>query len=290
MMKRIVLFAAGVCAAIPAAAQSEVALREYFEGRSVIVKMEMPANKIGVDIFPDAVPSINYAEYGKRLKRFGVSLKRNEAVTVTMVKVKPKNIEFQLGGGGYGTVGDDTSTSVYVPTADKTQREKNLERDVKRETDAVKKRDMQEELDDLRKRRSRENARLQAAVSQAEAMKEESRRQRAALAGSRFNLVFPSGVPAHALHPEFVKTALQSYVEFDDSRPRAAAEETQAPGGLRKGMSAAELRSLYGEPTKRDTSVLGDLRIEILTFKKDGSTLEATLVEGVLVRFKQWSD
>ena len=47
---------------------------------------------------------------------------------------------------------------------------------------------------------------------------------------------------------------------------------------------------LYGAPVKRETGTEGDLRVEILTFKRDGSTLEATMVEGVLVRFRQWSD
>jgi len=49
---------------------------------------------------------------------------------VTKVKVKDNLIEFQLGGGGYGTFGDDASSHVSVPVAGKSVREKNLERDI----------------------------------------------------------------------------------------------------------------------------------------------------------------
>jgi len=55
-------------------------------------------------------------------------------------------------------------------------------------------------------------------------------------------------------------------------------------------MSESELQRIFGDPIKREPSTIGDLHVEVLTFRKDGSTLEATMVEGVLVRFNQWSD
>jgi hypothetical protein len=51
-------------------------------------------------------------------------VRRGDQVLVTKVKVKKDLIEFQLGGGGYGTFGDDASPHVNVPLAAKTQREK----------------------------------------------------------------------------------------------------------------------------------------------------------------------
>jgi hypothetical protein len=202
------------------------------------------------------------------------------------VKVNKRNIEFQLGGGGFGTAGDDTSTSVPVVTADKTRREKDLEQEVKRETDPARKKKQQEELDDLRKERSRENTRLEAAVAQAEAIKQDSVRQRAAAGGSRFNLVFPAGVPAGALTPQYVMAALKTWVEFDAAGPAGSAPAAI----LRKGLSEAELQRLFGDPVKREPGASSDFHVEVLTFRKNGATLEATMVEGVLVRFKQWSD
>jgi hypothetical protein len=45
---------------------------------------------------------------------------------ITKIRVKSNHIEFQL-GAGYGTMGDETSSSVYVESAPKSNREKNLE-------------------------------------------------------------------------------------------------------------------------------------------------------------------
>jgi len=272
-------------------AQSEADLRSYFEGKNVLVKLDMPANKAGIDVFPELTPSLNYADYASRLKRYGISLQRNDVVTVTKIKVKDKNIEFQLGGGGYGTAGDPEPPSVYIPDAEKTQREKNLERDVKIEKDPAKKKQMQADLDDMRRRRERENARIRVAVAQAEVERQEIIRRRAASAGSRFNLVFKNGVPTDALKPEYLVTALKEWVDLD---PNVASHPTPPPEvprlSLRKGLTEPELRSLLGEPAKRERKPYPDFAVEVLTYKPTGSTIEVTMVEGVLVRFRQWSD
>lgn len=46
----------GLLAQSPLHAQSEDALAKFFEGRTVAVKMDMPANKDGVDVFPERQP------------------------------------------------------------------------------------------------------------------------------------------------------------------------------------------------------------------------------------------
>src|SRR5687768_14380296 len=171
MRARLVLF---LLAAVvqTAAAQTEDQLRTYFEGRTVVVLMEMPGSEDGVDLYPGRLQPIDFPRHAARLKQYGTSLRRGDAVIVTKVKVKKDLIEFQLGGGGYGTFGDDSNSSVSVPSAPKTQREKNLEKDLKTVTDPAQKRKISEELDDLRKERQREDARNQAQTAQAQQIKE----------------------------------------------------------------------------------------------------------------------
>jgi hypothetical protein len=60
---------------------------------------------------------------------------------ITKIKVKDKLIEFQLGGGGYGTFGDETSSDIYVPTVSKSRREKNLEKQLKYENEERRRRE-----------------------------------------------------------------------------------------------------------------------------------------------------
>ncbi len=142
-----------------AAAQDEAALKERFEGTLVRVKIDMPAHQSGVDVWPLAHPQLNWEELGKRLKKNGIALRGGETALVTKVKVKKNLIEFQLAGGGYGTLGDDIA-DVHYSSAPKTQREKNLEQDLKRENDPAKRRQIEEELDALKRERQREDERV----------------------------------------------------------------------------------------------------------------------------------
>ena len=142
-------------------------------------------------------------------------------------------------------------------------------------------------------KRQKDDARLKAALAQLSAT---SGDRSGTSTTSRINLVFPGGVPAHALDPDYVRSALKSWIDFSaNERPSppqrsVVLEDTSAPAGLHKGMTESELLRLFGDPAKREAGTEGDLRVEVLTFKRDGSTVEATMVEGVLVRFRQWSD
>src|SRR6267143_1838162 len=113
---RQILILAGVviCAVVTVSAQTEADLKRYFEGKHVTLMMDMPATKDGVNVYPEREQPLNYSEYANRLKQHGASVRRGEQIMVTKVKVKDKHIEFQLGGGGYGTAGDETDSSVNV--------------------------------------------------------------------------------------------------------------------------------------------------------------------------------
>src|ERR1035437_2889404 len=124
-----------VALAAPAAAQDEAALKAYFEGRHVTLRIDMPGPSDGIDVGADARAAIDYQRYGNDLKRYGTSIRSGDSVVVTLVKVKKDLIEFQLAGGGFGTFGDDTSTSVSMPLLDKSKREKELEKRVHHEDD-----------------------------------------------------------------------------------------------------------------------------------------------------------
>src|SRR5262245_60577467 len=105
------------------AAQDENALKAYFEGRRITLRMDMPGSSDGVDIRVDPPRSIDYKKYRENLKRYGVAINSGDSSRVTLIKVKGDLIEFQIGGGGYGTFGDDTSTSSNIHLLEKTERE-----------------------------------------------------------------------------------------------------------------------------------------------------------------------
>src|SRR5215472_19158376 len=111
----------------PAAAQNEEALRSYFEGHRVSVRLDMPGTQEGVDVHADARQALDLNGYRSNLRKYGVAIHAGQSATVTLVKVKKDLIEFHLDGGGFGAFGDDTSTTVYMPFVEKSDREKELE-------------------------------------------------------------------------------------------------------------------------------------------------------------------
>jgi hypothetical protein len=290
--KWLVLTAALTLTALPLAAQSEAALKEYFEGRTVAPKLAMPGTENGVDIYPGSARPLDYSRYADRLKDYGTAIKAGERVTVTKVKVKSKLIEFQLGGGGYGTFGDETSSNVSTGATPKTKRERNLEADLKRETDPAKKRGMREELDDLKAEREREDARNRSVVAEAQEHRKENIRQRRLEGGSRFNLRYADRVPAEALSPDAIIAALAQYVDFRELRGSDPehANASNRPASLRKGMLLQEVDAFLGTPVASTDRKEGTLKVVQRKYSAPMGQVTADFVEGVLIRFSVTSE
>jgi len=291
MAGRFVLITSLVVLVAPLQAQSEAALKEHFEGRSVRLKLAMPGAEQGVDIYPGTPRPLDFPRHADRLKDFGTAIPVGQTAMVTKIKLKAKHIEFQLDGGGYGTFGDETSSSVSVPQAPKTKREQNLEGELKRETDPAKRRAIKEELDDLRKEREREDARNRASVAAAEEHREENIRQRRLQGGSRFNIRYADQVPAQALTPESVEAALAEYVDFEvaggrpDSRPGEEPGPAPAAKGPRKGMLVREADAAMGTPVETSERMEGKLKVVTRTYDTPDGRVTAEFAEGVLFRF-----
>jgi hypothetical protein len=283
-------------------AQSEAALKERFEGRPVTLKLAMPGTEDGVDVYPGTEKPLDYSRYASRLKNFGTAIRSGQSALVTKIKVKSNLIEFQLDGGGYGTMGDETSSNVNVGNAPKTKREQNLEGELRRETDPARKRAIKEELDELRKDREREDSRNRATVAEAEEHKKENIRRRRIEGGSRFNLRYREGVPQSALTAEAMMQALAEYVDFGTTSiaaspsplnaPEAVAPSSPAPTSRlpRKGMLLEEADVLLGTPKSTTQRTEGKLKVVTRTYAMDGGRVTAEFVEGVLIRYTVTSD
>ena len=286
-MRHPSVFLLPVCLAIaaPAQAQNEAALRDFFEGKSVRVKIDMPATQQGIDIYPDARRAINFDDYSQRVKASGISIKSGESIVVTRVRLKDKIIEFHLGGGGYGTFGDDTSGSVYSGSTPKSNREKDLEKLVKDERDAARKKQLQRELDDLRSARQREDSRNQAASAAASEAKKGRIAESRLHSGSRFNIRYQDGVPP-GLGPDGVMRALAEYVDFPfASDAPVSVPPVTRPGAIRKGMTLAEVETALGRPEKTTERSEGSLKVVTATYSRDDQRITAEFVEGVLIRY-----
>jgi hypothetical protein len=301
---RVSIVAAAVMSlglAVPAAAQNEAALKSHFEGRRVTLRIDMPGTNDGVDVHADAGEAIDFPHYRDNLKRYGIAIHAGESALVTLVKVKGDLIEFQLGGGGFGTFGDDTSTSVNLPLVDKSEREKELEKRVRDEDDGRRKREMERELSDLRDRRERENRRIAAERAVLEARKREEVAERRLRGGSRFNLRYHDDVP-RGVRPEDVMAVLAEYVDFSDAPVRTGGAPLPMPalpptlpapagapsgsfGQLRKGLLRADVEREFGRPAEEFQRREGTLNVVTLVFNAGEQRITAEFVEDVLVRY-----
>ena len=276
--------------AVPAAAQDELALRDFFEGRRVVLKIDMPATSEGVDVWPATESPVDYKTYGKRLKAFGVAIRAGESTVVTLVKLKKDLVEVQLGGGGFGTFGDDSSTSVNIPSIEKSAREKELEQAVKNEKDSKARRQLQRELDDLRADRERENRRIQARRVEAEEIRKARIAEQRLMAGSRFNVRYRRSVPSE-LEPRDLASALEAYL---DVSPEAASLRVAPPSDirpdpaetfLRKGMSRDEVEDALGPPQQSASRREGTLTVVSLVYRRSRQRIAIELVEDVVIRY-----
>lgn len=303
-MKRLAVFLALAFAAGSLRGQSADNLSQFFEGKQVVVKIDMPGTQQGIDIYPQKPNSLDAKAYGKRMKSFPVALHNGEAVMVTMVKVKDKLIEFQLAGGGFGTFGDDTDTSVKFTPAPKSDREKDLENQLSNTDDSDQKDRIQRELDYLRRQRERDDQRNRAIAEQAARVKQMQVADDRAKGGSRFNLKYDGKVPPN-ITPQEVMAALSPFLSFPPAMTGVASSGTQtatggssppatvaAPGaaeaaarGIQKGMHEDQVKAILGNPISTADTDHDGLQVRSEMFTQGNSSIRAEFVNGVLVRY-----
>jgi len=283
------LAAAVMAVATPLQAQNEAMLRQAFEGKVVAVKIDMPATQQGVDVYPlDQIP-VDFREVAQRLKDNSTALRVGQPVMVTKVVVKKNShIEFQLGGGGYGTFGDNTSTDVSVVNQSESKAEKALRDSIKHAPGPTKRKQFEKELASLREERERENARAEAEAKQAQSVMEANLRAKRAESGSRFNVRYRNGIPGDALTPDGLMRALAQYVDFGTASGVASSGSdgsTKAHTSLRKGLLLDEVEALLGPAAMATETKEGTLTVLKRTYRKDGQKISASFVNEVLIDF-----
>jgi hypothetical protein len=290
----IVLLAAALCA-LPVNAQNDPnSLASYFTGKEVVLKIDMPGSQQGVDLRYNKDVPMNWKEYANRLKSNGVAIHKGDTARVTAVVLKDDRIEFQLDGGGFGTFGDDTNATVTPKTVDKSDYEKQLEKQIANTTDDDERRRLQRDLDRERSRRERQDADNRNAAQVASQIKAQQISDKRLQGGSRFNLRWSGQIPADQKTPDAVMKLLADYVSFDGPQQAAAPPPAQSGGDaavpataqLKRGMKMSDVTNLLGQGKQLSESVSGDgLKTQTVQYSTGDRRVEVTYVEGVVVRY-----
>lgn len=284
---------------ISVTAQTKSDLKRYFEGQYVRLKIDMPATKDGVNIYADRSQSLDFSEYAQRLKKHGVAIRRGEEIMITKIKVEGKHVEVQLGGGGYGTFGDETAGSTPVTGTPKSQRERSLEDELKRETDPERRRRLKEQIAELRRRRERENRRNEAIAAQADKIRRARVEYKALQGGSRFNVRYQM-VDSGRLTPRELKEALKQYIDFPENDGPASQQLTESvplmvvsgrvvrvgPSTtfIKAGLTKAEVIRLLGQPLAVSSREEEGASKTLYEFNRGGGrVLTAEFLDDVLV-------
>jgi hypothetical protein len=283
----------------PARAQDAASLQSYFVGKEVVVKVDMPGSQKGVDLRFNKPSTMDWKEYGSRIKQFGVAIPKGDTARVTSLVVKRDMIEFQLDGGGFGVAGDDTTTKVDAKPLDKSDYEKSLEQQISQTDDPDKKAALQKELDREQAKRQRQdsiNAQQAAYASQQKAMVVAQNR---AQGGSRFNLRWSGSIPPDGLTPDGIMKYLSDYVTFPSTsagnHPDAGTAPATAPTAvpnpsatskLQRGMKQDDVTALLGLGKQLSESVGdGGLKTQVYEYTTSERHIQVTYVNGVVVQY-----
>jgi hypothetical protein len=195
----------------------EAALKRYFEGKQVTVKLDMPATKGGVDLYPDdEKKTFDYNKHLNKLKDNGVSIPQGGTTTITKIELSRKTIEVQLDGGGFGSsedlrrVGPEPTSPQALP---KTQRELDLEAQLKTETDRRKLDHLRDELRYERDRREDADRRARREYENAVNERNDRIAYERPRSGSRFNVVLKKK-KINTVTPDELMRYLEKYVDF----------------------------------------------------------------------------
>jgi hypothetical protein len=272
---------------------AEQSLKRFFEGRDVVVLLDMPASQSGIDVYPEREYPLDYGKVSGRIGESGISVRRGQRITVTRVHLKDDLVEFQLGGGGFSSFRHGSS-AISPRITPKSSHERELERRIQRESDPDERRQLKRDLDRVRRQCEYLDEQNRAMVEIANERRRAEDRERARDLGSRFNVRFEKkDVPAAYRSPEGIVHALEQYVDFLGLAPRpprraedlVPAESPAAPaGGVSKGMTRAEIEAAYGRPRREDESREGELTVRVAAYDVDGERIEVTYVDDVAVR------
>ncbi len=195
-------------------------IKRSLEGRQMLVKMDMPAADVGIDIFVDNTDvSIDQDKYKKLIRESGVAIKEGSRPRITAVRFAGGGIELELDGGGSPSrdwVVGRVILEAPAPVA-KSDHEIALERRLQNENNSSITSSLRTELDSERMRRVEQDERNRVAFSRATSLRSEYIAENRKNWGSKIRIIIRSRNESVPLRD--VVKALGKYAELLPREP-----------------------------------------------------------------------
>ena len=92
-------------------AQSATDLEQFFTGKTVTMRIDLPATREGINVYPERSEPFDYPEYEKRMERHGALVRGFEVVTISELNVNGNQIEVRV--AGFGTPSDVARINIH---------------------------------------------------------------------------------------------------------------------------------------------------------------------------------
>jgi hypothetical protein len=190
-------------------------LKRALEGRTVLVKFDMPASEEGVDVViakKDAM--IDQTKLDRIVAQNGIAISRGAKAHITGIHYMKNGLSIEFDGGGSPSqewVVSGMVLSEPAATA-KSSRELDLERSMATESNTSNLWNLRSELDYERQRRQRQDERNLQAFQEAVRLRDRYISENRKSWGSRVNIIFRNNKESLSLKD--LSTAMAKYVEL----------------------------------------------------------------------------
>ncbi len=212
----IAIFTVAACSHLAYSQETpEDRIKRSLEGRQMLIKMDMPATDVGIDVFvEDTVLTIDQDKYNKLIRENGVAIKQGSRPRITAVRFAGGGIELDLDGGGSPSldwVVGGVVLSAPTPVA-KSDREVELERRLQNESNPATISFLRNDLESERLRRVDQDQRNHEAFGRASNLRSEYIAENRKKWGSKLRIIIRSRKESVPLRD--IVTALGKYAEL----------------------------------------------------------------------------
>jgi len=199
-------------------------IQEKLEDTEVVLKIDMPASILGIDLNLNTNAPLDQIIYKQRISDFGVSIFKGDKVLLTqVVQQDSSSIIIYLGDGGYDYTKSVNSTAVKTISTISDQ-EYKLTQKIADETNKNNLAKLNKDLNKLRRNRRSKQEEINSKAIESNIKQKEKELAKSNTSGSRINIKFVHKISKADLDFNNIENILSPYLIFTDGNNAKSSE------------------------------------------------------------------